>query len=249
MRTSNPVLARFAQAARDTVASSDSGTMTVAGTAGKALLLLAVLSFSAALTWQQVAAGNVGLIGPAMLVGGLGGLVFAMIASFRPQSARWAAPIYASLEGILLGAVSALYNTRFAGLPQQAVLLTIGVAAGVFALYRFRVLRATDGFRRMLFAAMLGIGLFYLGSMILSLFHVNVGYFTSNGPLAIGINLAIAGVAALNLVLDFDRIEQGAAMGAPKTLEWFSAFGLMVTLIWLYLELLRLLSRLQGRRD
>lgn len=249
MRTSNPVLARFAQAARDTVASSDSGTMTVAGTAGKALLLLAVLSFSAALTWQQVASGNVGLLGPAMLVGGLGGFVFAMIASFRPQTARWAAPIYASLEGIFLGAVSAIYNAQFRGLPMQAVLLTMGVAAGVFVLYRFRVLRATDGFRRMLFAAMMGIMLFYLGSMVLSLFKVNIGYFTSAGPLAIGINLVIAGVAALNLVLDFDRIEQGSNMGAPKVMEWFSAFGLMVTLIWLYLELLRLLSRLQGRRD
>lgn len=249
MRTSNPVLARFAQAARDTVASSDSGTMTVAGTAGKALLLLAVLSFSAALTWQQVASGNVGLLGPAMLVGGLGGFVFAMIASFRPQTARWAAPIYASLEGIFLGAVSAIYNAQFRGLPMQAVLLTMGVAAGVFVLYRFRILRATDGFRRMLFAAMMGIMLFYLGSMVLSLFKVNIGYFTSAGPLAIGINLAIAGVAALNLVLDFDRIEQGSNMGAPKVMEWFSAFGLMVTLIWLYLELLRLLSRLQGRRD
>lgn len=249
MRTSNPVLARFAQAARDTVASSDSGTMTVAGTAGKALLLLAVLGFSAALTWQQVASGNVGLLGPAMLVGGLGGFVFAMIASFRPQTARWSAPIYASLEGIFLGAISALYNVQFKGLPQQAVLLTIGVAAGVFALYRFRILQATAGFRRMLFGAMIGIMLFYLGSMILSLFHVNIGYFTSNGPLAIGINLLIAGVAALNLVLDFDRIEQGSQMGAPKAMEWFAAFGLVVTLIWLYLELLRLLSRLQGRRD
>lgn len=249
MRSNNPVLTRFADAARATVASSTSGSMTVAGTAGKSLVLLAVLAFSASLTWQQVAAGNVGLVTPAMLVGGLGGFVFALIASVRPQSARWAAPIYASLEGIFLGAISALYNLRFAGLPQQAVLLTIGVAGGVFALYRFNVLRATDQFRRMLFGAMMGIGLFYLGSMLLSLFHVNIGYFTSSSPLAIGVNLVIAGVAALNLVLDFDRIEQGARMGAPKAMEWFAAFGLMVTLIWLYLELLRLLSRLQGRRE
>jgi uncharacterized YccA/Bax inhibitor family protein len=249
MRSNNPVLTRFAQAARDTVASSSSGTMTVAGTAGKSLLLLAVLGFSASLTGQQVAAGNTGLVGPAMLVGGLGGFIFAMIASFRPQTARWSAPIYASLEGIFLGAISAVYNARFAGLPQQAVLLTIGVAGGVFALYRFNILRATEGFKKILFGAMMGIMLFYLGSMILSLFHVNIGYFTSSGPLAIGINLAIAGVAALNLVLDFDRIEEGARMGAPKVMEWFAAFGLMVTLIWLYLELLRLLSRLQGRRD
>jgi uncharacterized YccA/Bax inhibitor family protein len=249
MRTNNPVLSRFAQAARDTVASSSSGTMTVAGTAGKALVLLAVLLFSATLTWQQVAGSNPGLLGPAVLVGGIGGFIFAMIASFRPQTAPWTAPIYASLEGIFLGAISAMYNARFAGLPQQAVLLTMGVAGGVFVLYRFNILRATEGMKRMLFGAMMGIGLFYLGSMILGFFGVQIGYFTSNGPLAIGINVAIAGVAALNLVLDFDRIEEGARMGAPKVMEWFAAFGMMVTLIWLYLELLRLLSRLQGRRN
>jgi uncharacterized YccA/Bax inhibitor family protein len=249
MRTNNPVLTRFADAARATVASSTGGTMTVAGTAGKSLVLLAVLAFSATLTWQQVSAGKLQLLMPAMLVGGIGGFIVAMITSFRPQAAPFTAPVYASLQGIFLGAVSAMYNLRFAGLPQQAVLLTMGVAGGVFALYRFNVLQATAGFKKMMFAATLGIMLFYLGSMVLSLFGVQIGYFTSNGPLAIGINVAIAGVAALNLVLDFDRIEQGARMGAPKAMEWFAAFGLMVTLIWLYLELLRLLSRLQGRRS
>lgn len=249
MRTNNPVLSRFADTARATFGLVAPGAMTVAGTAGKAALLLAVAVFSAAITWQQVAGGRPDLVMPAMLVGGLGGFVFALATSFRPQWAPWTAPIYASLEGIFLGAVSAMYNARFAGLPQQAVLLTFGVAAGVLVLYRFRVLQATAGFQRMLVAAMLGIGLFYLGSFLLSLFGVQIGYFTSTSWLAIGVNVAIAGVAALNLVLDFDRIEEGARMGAPKAMEWFAAFGLMVTLIWLYLELLRLLSRLQGRRD
>ncbi|MFN9311507.1 Bax inhibitor-1/YccA family protein [Gemmatimonas sp.] len=249
MRTNNPVLSRFADTARETFGLVSPGAMTVAGTAGKAMLLLAVVVFSAAITWQQVAGGRPELVMPAMLVGGLGGFVFALVTSFRPQWAPWTAPIYASLEGIFLGAISALYNTRFAGLPQQAVLLTVGVAAGVLVLYRLRVLRATAGFKRMMLGAVIGIGLFYLGSFLLSLFGVQVGYFTSTSWLAIGVNVAIAGVAALNLVLDFDRIEEGARMGAPKAMEWFAAFGLMVTLIWLYLELLRLLSRLQGRRD
>lgn len=249
MRSSNPVLSRFADAARATVGVSGGEAMTVAGTAGKSVVLLTVLAFSATLVWQQVAAGKVGLVMPAVMVGGIGGLVMALIISFRPQTAPWAAPIYAALEGILLGAISAIYNAQFKGLPQQAVLLTLGVAAGVFFLYRLNILRATEGFKRMMFGAIIGIGLFYLGSMLLSLFGVNIGYFTSNGPLAIGINVFIAGVAALSLVLDFDRIEQGARMGAPKAMEWFAAFGLMVTLVWLYLELLRLLSRLQGRRD
>lgn len=249
MRSNNPVLSRFAETARGTFGLAGTEAMTVAGTAGKAAVLLVVLAFSAALTWSQVATGRTDLVMPAMLVGGIGGFIFAMITAFRPQSARFTAPIYASLEGIFLGALSAMYNLRFAGLPQQAVLLTIGVAAGVFVLYRFRILRATEGFKRMMLASMMGIGLFYIGSMLLSLFGVNIGYFTSSGPLAIGVNLAIAGIAALNLVLDFDRIEEGVRMGAPKAMEWFAAFGLMVTLIWLYLELLRLLSRLQGRRD
>ena len=227
MRTTNPVLSRLADAARATAAGSRSGSMTTAGVAGKAAILLAVVLFSAAVTWQQFATGNLDLLMPAMLLGGVGGFIV----------------------GIFLGAISALYNLRFAGLPQQAVLLTFGVAGSVFLLYRFNILRATEGFKRMMLAAMIGIGLFYLGSMLLSLFGVSIGYFTSSGPLAIGINLAIAGVAALNLVLDFDRIEQGVQAGAPKQLEWFAAFGLMVTLIWLYLELLRLLSRLQGRRN
>ena len=223
--------------------------MTTSGVAGKAVILLAVVLFSAAVTWQQFATGNLDMMMPAMLIGGIGGFVVGMIASFKPQTAPWSAPIYASLQGIFLGAVSAMYNLRFAGLPQQAVLLTFGVAASVFLLYRFNILRATEGFRRMMLAAMIGIALFYLGSMLLSLFGVSISFLTSSSKLAIGINLATAGVAALNLVLDFDRIEQGVRAGAPKQLEWFAAFGLMVTLIWLYLELLRLLSRLQGRRS
>ncbi|MBL0940615.1 MAG: Bax inhibitor-1/YccA family protein [Gemmatimonadaceae bacterium] len=249
MRSNNPVLSKFADTARNTLGLDTTDSMTVAGTAGKAGVLLLVLAFSSALTWQQVSAGRIELITPAMLIGGIGGFIVALVTAFKPQWAKWTAPIYASLEGVFLGGISALYNLRFAGLPQQAVLLTMGVAGGVFLLYRFRILRATEGFKRMMVAAMMGIMLFYIGSMVLGLFGVNIGYFTSSGPLAIGVNLAIAGVAALNLVLDFDRIEEGVRMRAPKAMEWFAAFGLMVTLVWLYLELLRLLSRLQGRRD
>jgi uncharacterized YccA/Bax inhibitor family protein len=142
-----------------------------------------------------------------------------------------------------------MYNLQYAGLPQQAVALTFVVAAAVFVLYRMGVLRATQGFRRMIVAATVGIGLFYIVQMLMSLFGMNVWYFSSNSMLAIGINVFIAGIAALNLVLDFDLIEEGVRSGAPKQMEWFAAFGLMITLIWLYLELLRLLSRLQGRRE
>ena len=250
MRASNPVLSRLAEAARDTLSTTARGdVMTRAGTAGKSIVLLALCAFAASFTWNQVASGNTGIVMPALLVGGLGGFIMAMIVSFKPNTAPITAPIYAVLEGLLLGAISAMYNKSYAGIPQQAVLLTFAVALGVFTLYRMNVLRATAGFRRMIMGATIGIAVFYLVNMVLSLFNVNLGYTMSSSPIAIGINVVIAGVAALNLVLNFDDIDQAVAMGAPKKMEWFGAFGLMVTLVWLYLELLRLLSRLQGRRD
>lgn len=259
MRTSNPVLSRLAEAARDTLTTSVRGdAMTRGGTAGKAALLLALCIFSASFTWAQVAAGNTGILMPTLLVGGLGGFITAMVVSFKPTTAPVAAPIYAVLEGLLLGAISALYamQSRLAdgtpspmgGIVTQAVMLTFAVALSVFVLYRMNVLKATAGFRRIITGATIGIAVFYLVNIVLSLFHVNMGYTMSSSPVAIGINLVIAAVAALNLVLDFDFIDEAVRMGAPKSMEWFGAFGLMVTLVWLYLELLRLLSRLQ-RRD
>ena len=261
MRASNPVLSRLAEAARDTLSTTARGdVMTRAGTAGKAGILLALCVFSASFTWTQVAAGNTGIIMPSLLVGGLGGFIMAMIVSFRPNTAPITAPIYAVLEGLVLGAISAMYaqrgrddvtgNPTFqSGIVIQAVLLTFAVAFGVFTLYRLNILKATEGFRRMIVGATIGIMVFYLVNMVLSMFNVNLGYSMSSSPIAIGINLVIAGVAAMNLVLNFDDIDQAVRMGAPKKMEWYGAFGLMVTLVWLYLELLRLLSRLQGRRD
>lgn len=250
MRATNPVLSRLAEAARDTLSTTASGdVMTRAGTAGKSIVLLVLCAFSASFTWSQVVAGNTGIVMPSLLVGGLGGFIMAMVVSFKPNTAPIAAPIYAVLEGLFLGALSALYNQKYAGAPQQAVLLTFAVALGVFTLYRMNVLKATEGFRRMVVGATIGIAVFYLINIVLSLFNVNLGYSMSSSPIAIGINVVIAGVAAMNLVLNFDDIDQAVRMGAPKKMEWYGAFGLMVTLVWLYLELLRLVARLQGRRD
>ena len=250
MRASNPVLSRLADAARETLSTTVSGdVMTRAGTAGKSIVLLALCAFSATFTWTQVAAGNTAVVMPALLVGGLGGFIMAMVVSFKPATAPVVAPIYAVLEGLMLGALSSLMNTRYPGIPQQAVLLTFAVALGVFTLYRMNILKATEGFRRMVVGATIGIAVFYLVNIVLSMFNVNMGYTMSSSPIAIGINLVIAGVAAMNLVLNFDDIDQAVRMGAPKRMEWYGAFGLMVTLVWLYLELLRLLSRLQGRRS
>ena len=151
-------------------------------------------------------------------------------------------PIYAVLEGLFLGTVSALVDTLYPGMPQQAVLLTFAVATVVFVLYRRGVLRATTRFRRTVIAATLGILVFYGVQLALSFAPVNIGYNTSNGMLATAINLVTAGVAALFLVLDFDDIETAVAAGAPRRMEWYGAFALMMTLVWLYLELLQLLG-------
>jgi uncharacterized YccA/Bax inhibitor family protein len=250
MRSSNPVLSRLAEAVRDTVATSGrSDVMTRAGTGGKAAILLALCVFSATFTWTQVAAGNTSIVMPALLVGGIGGFVMALIVCFKPNTAPVTAPLYAVLKGLALGAISAMYNLRSNGIAQQAVLLTFAVAMTVFVLYRMNILKATENFKRIIVTATAGIFVFYLVSLVLSLFKVNIGYFTSTSPIAIGINLVIAGVAAMNLVLDFDYIDEAVRAGAPKKMEWFGAFGLLVTLVWLYMELLRLLSRLQGRRS
>lgn len=250
MRASNPVLSRLAEAARDTLSTTARGdVMTRAGTAGKSIVLLVLCAFSASFTWTQVAGGNTAIVMPALLVGGLGGFIMAMVVSFKPNTAPITAPIYAVLEGLMLGAISALFNAKYAGLPQQAVLLTFAVALGVFTLYRMNILKATEGFRRMVVGATIGIAVFYLVNIVLTMFGVNMGYTMSSSPIAIGINLVIAGVAAMNLVLNFDDIDQAVRMGAPKRMEWYGAFGLMVTLVWLYLELLRLLARMQGRRN
>ena len=250
MRTSNPVLTRLTDAARNTgLVRSGDGVMTRAGTAGKAAVLLALVIFSASFTWNEFARATTGILGPAMLVGGLGGFIVALVTTFKPNTAPVTAPLYAVLEGLLLGGISAMYQQRFPGIPMQAVGLTFATAAGVFVLYRLNVLKATDGFRRIIIAATMGIALFYLVAMLFSLFGSGVSFLAGSSPLAIGINVVVAAVAALNLVLDFDLIDEGARVGAPKKLEWFAAFGLLVTLVWLYLELVRLFARLQGRRD
>jgi len=221
--------------------------MTVEGTASKSLLLLLLVVFAASFTWRAVATGNVGILMPAMLVGGLGGFIVALITVFKPTVSPYTAPIYAVLEGLLLGAISQLYNARWAGLPLQAVGLTFGVFLALLIVYRLGLVRATEKFRMGVVAATGGIMVMYLLSFVLGFFGVQMNFLHDSSPLSIGISIVIVVVAALNLVLDFDFIERGAAVRAPKYMEWYGAFGLLVTLVWLYLEILRLLSKLQGR--
>jgi uncharacterized YccA/Bax inhibitor family protein len=141
-----------------------------------------------------------------------------------------------------------VFNDAFyPGIVVQAVGLTFGVAVAMFLLYNFRIIKPTEKFRSMIMSAMLGIAIFYLLTWVLGLFGVDVSFVRDNSMLSIGISLFIVAIAALNLILDFDMIEQGAERGAPKFMEWYAAFGLMVTIVWLYLEILRLLSKLSSR--
>ncbi len=245
MRTANPALKE--RTFTDVRAAAGEPAMSLQGTATKSLILVLLTVFSASFTWNAVASGNTGILMPAVLVGGIGGLIVALITVFKPKVSPYTGPIYAALEGLLLGGVSAMYNARFQGLPAQAVALTFGVFIALLIVYRTGLIRATENFRLGVVAATGGIMIMYLISFALSFFGVRMAFLHDSSPLSIGISLVIVVVAALNLVLDFDFIERGVEHRAPKYMEWYAAFGLLVTLVWLYLEMLRLLAKLQGR--
>ena len=245
MRTANPALKEGTFTGIR--AAAGEAPMTLEGTATKSLVLLLLTVFAASFTWRAVASGNVGILMPAALIGGLGGFIVALITTFKPRVSPYTAPIYAVLEGLLLGAISSLYNARWAGIPLQAVGLTFGVFMALLIVYRLGLVRATEKFRMGVIAATGGIMVMYLLSFVLGFFGVQMSFLHDSSPLSIGISLVIVVVAALNLVLDFDLIERGVAGGAPTFMEWYASFALLVTLVWLYLEILRLLSKLQGR--
>ena len=245
MRTSNPAL-KDEYFQRDMALASE-GVMTLQGTAGKTLLLVLLAMFSAAFTWNEYKSGNTGIVTPALLVGGIGGFIVAMVTVFKPRLAPFTSPFYAVLEGLFLGAISARYDVSWPGLPIQAIGLTFMVFLAMLVVYRTGIIKVTEKFRFGVVAATGGIMLFYLLSIVLSLFGVRIPMVHDSGMIGIGFSLIVVGVAALNLALDFDFIERGVAAQAPRHMEWYAAFGLLVTLIWLYLEIRRLMSKLQRR--
>ncbi len=223
--------------------------MTVQGTITATGVLLVLLIASATAGWMatdDLGGGRVQL--PMLAIGGiLVGLVCAIVVHFKPLWSKVLAPVYAIAEGFFLGAISKAYNEAYEGVVIQAVGATLGVFFVMLVLYRTGVIKVTDKFRRTIMMATLGLMAFYLVSFVLSLFGVEIGIFQSASLLGIGFSLFAATLAALNLALDFDFIEKGAKQALPKGMEWFAAFGLLITLVWLYLELLRLLSKLQQR--
>ena len=220
--------------------------MTINGTVLKTGALLFVLVCGAVFTWNRVVA--LGNAGPWLMVGLVGGLIVGLITAFKRHWAPITAPLYAGLEGLFLGGVSAMYEAQFGGIVFNAVCLTFGTLFSLLFVYQVGWIKVTQNFRLGVAAATGGIMVFYLVSMILGLFGVSVPLIHSTGIMGIGFSLFVVAIAAMNLVLDFDFIEHGSEAGAPKYMEWYAAFGLLVTLIWLYIEILRLLSKL-SRRD
>lgn len=228
------------------------GTMSVRGTLNKFGFLLVMVIAGAAYSWHLFEEQQMNTLYTMLMVGVFGGLITAVATSFKPNWAPYLAPLYGLLEGLVIGGISAIINAAFAqkypGLVMQAVGLTFGVALAMFLLYNFRVIKATEKFRSVIIMATVGIGIFYLLTMLLGLFHINVPFMYDSSMLSIGISLFVVAIAALNLILDFDMIERGAEQGAPKFMEWYGAFGLLVTLVWLYMEILRLLSKVANNK-
>lgn len=249
MRTLNPAL--NTNTFRNFVSNAGSSAMTLEGAAVKTLVLVLLCAAGAILTWTSFKRGDL-VLGSGLALGGLiGGFILSLVTIFKRQWSPVTAPIYAALEGFVLGAISAVYDMRFPhqGLALNAVLLTFGTLFSLLVAYCLRLIRATENFKLGVFAATGAIALVYFVSIILGLFGVSIPFLHSNGAIGIGVSVVIVVVAALNLVLDFDFIEQGAASGAPKYMEWYAGFGLLVTLVWLYLEILRLLAKIASRRE
>jgi len=217
--------------------------MTVSGVIGKSVIMLVLLTMTAGWVWSRFyAEGTVESVFPYMIGGAIGGLVFAIASSFKPNWSPIAAPLYAICEGLFIGGISAMFEVRYHGIVIQAVGLTLATAFGMLGLYSTGIIKVTDRLRRMIFAATSGILLFYLVTWIISFFGVDMSLIYGHSSLSIGISLVIVAIAAFNLVLDFDFIARQSTVGAPRFMEWYGAFALMVTLVWLYLEILRLLG-------
>ena len=249
-KSGNPALAekRFRDTVLDDVVTYENA-MTVRGTLQKFGFLMIMVLGTALYSWKEFASG--GNTMPLILVGAFGGLIIAIILTFKKEWSPFLAPAYALLEGLFVGAISAYYNYVFAAkapfIIMNAVGLTLACAVAMYLLYSFKIIQATQKFKAIVMTATAGIGIFYLLTWVLSFFGVSLPFLHERSLMGIGFSLFVVAIAALNLILDFDMIEQGAALGAPKYMEWYGAFGLLVTIVWLYLEILRLLSKLSSR--
>lgn len=240
MRSGNPALQ--ASTFKKHLTSSVEGKMTLSGTVNKTGISLLLVIISAGYTW-----GNPGMH-IMMIPAGIVGFILALATVFKPTIGHITVPAYAVAQGILLGVISMYFNAMYPGIVVQAVFLTFGTLGALLLAYKSGLIAATENFKLGIAAATGGIAILYLINFIMGFFGSGIGIISSNNNMGILFSGFVVVIAALNLVLDFDFIEEGAEMGAPKYMEWYGAFGLLVTLIWLYLEILRLLAKLQSRR-
>ena len=242
MRSGNPALS---SKSFENLSTTSSDVMTLDGAVNKTAISMGILLFAAYYTYTNA-------IMDYILIGFIGGFVVALVTIFKKSWSPVTVPIYAVLEGLALGGISKLYADAFEpGIVPQAIMLTLGILFALLFAYKTKIIRATENFKLGVFAATAGIGIVYLVSFFMGIFGsggLPVMDPTNSSMLSIGFSLFVVVIASLNLVMDFDFIENGAANGAPKYMEWYGAFGLLVTLIWLYLEILRLLAKLSSRR-
>tara|TARA_Y100001949_G_C15980336_1_gene328057 strand:- start:989 stop:1741 length:753 start_codon:yes stop_codon:yes gene_type:complete len=244
LRSGNPALSANTFTAIPHVVGQE--VMTIGGTVNKTAMALAILFITATYVWGQ---GTAGTLPMGLIWGGfIGGFIVAMVTVFKHAWAPYTTPLYAAFEGAALGGISFIFEQQYPGIVSQAIFLTFGTLGALLVAYRSGIIKATENFKLGVAAATGGIFLVYLLSFIVGFFGVEVPLIHSSGTFGILFSLFVVVIAALNLVLDFDFIEEGAERGAPKYMEWYGAFGLLVTLIWLYLEILRLLAKLQSRR-
>jgi len=243
-RSNNPVLKESAFTGQLATGQS----MTIQGTVNKTGLLLLCVVVTSAYTWGLGRSQSPEAAYPWMLGGAIGGFIMALVTIFKKEWSPLTAPLYALLEGLFLGGISILFERSYPGIAVRAVALTFATLLVLLLAYKTGIIRATRGFKLGVLVATGAIAVVYLISMVASIFfHTQFAFLYSSSPLSIGISLFVVGIAALNLILDFDMIESAAKMGAPRYMEWYGAFGLMVTLIWLYTEILRLLGKVQRR--
>lgn len=224
--------------------------MTFSGTINKFIFMFLMLASASVFSWSMYSRG--GNITPLIMIGLLGGFVLAIIISFKMEWSPYLAPAYGLFEGLAIGAISAYMNDAFKVkapyIVMQAILLTFGVVIAMLFLYKTRIIKVTNRFVNMVFAATLGIGIFYVLTIVLGLFHINIPFVYTGSSFGIIFSLVVVAIAAMNLAIDFAMIDQGAQTGAPKYFEWYCAFGLMVTIVWLYIEILRLLAKMYSRK-
>ena len=240
LRSGNPALT--SSTFKNQISAAARGRMTLSGTVNKTGFVLVLTIVSAGYTWGNPAMH--GLTIPAAVVG----FILAMVTIFRPTIGHTTVPAYAIVEGVFLGGISMVFDAMYPGIVVQAVFLTFGTLGALLLAYKSGLIQATENFKLGVVAATGGIAILYLINFVMSFFGSGIGIITGNSTMGILFSGFVVVIAALNLVLDFDFIEEGAEMGAPKYMEWYGAFGLLVTLIWLYLEILRLLAKLQSRR-